>query len=60
VADRSGHGFTDHDATRKMYRQFAEGDVAERHVLRDPTGPPAAVARSILGRLADGTLRYAA
>jgi cytidylate kinase len=58
VAGRSGHGFRDADATRRMYRQFAEADVAERHVLRDPAGPPAAVARSIRDRLQDGVLRW--
>ena len=60
VAGRSGHGFTDADATRRMHRELAAGDVAERHVLRTPAGPPAEVARSILDRLADGSLRYAA
>ena len=58
VAGRSGHGFTDADATRAMHRQFAEGDVAERHVLREPTGPPSSVAESIASRLDEGSLRY--
>jgi cytidylate kinase len=59
VAGRSGHGFTDADATRRMHRQFAEADVDPRHVLPEPTGPPSAIAQEIADRLADGALRYA-
>lgn len=58
VAGRSGHGFTDADATRRMHRQFAAAEVDPRHVLADPAGPPSAVAGSILDRLGTGTLRY--
>jgi predicted ABC-type ATPase len=58
VAGRTGHGFTDADATRRMHRQFAEAPVDPRHVLREPDGPPSAVARAIRDRLADGALRY--
>jgi energy-coupling factor transporter ATP-binding protein EcfA2 len=58
VAKRSGHGFTDAAATRAMHRQFAEADVADRHVLRDPAGPPSSVAEEIVERLAGGALRY--
>jgi cytidylate kinase len=59
VAGRSGHGFTDAGATRRMHRQFAQADVADRHVLRHPAGPPSSVAEEILERLADGLLRCA-
>jgi cytidylate kinase len=58
VAGRSAHGFTDAAATRAMHRQFAAAEIAERHVLRDPAGPPSFVAEQILERLADGDLRY--
>jgi hypothetical protein len=58
VAGRSGHGFTDASATGAMHRQFAAAGIAERHVLRDPAGPPTSVAEEILERLADGDLRY--
>lgn len=33
VRTRVGHGFSNVDATRHMYRQFAEADVLARHVL---------------------------
>ena len=58
VATRTGHGFTDEEATRRMYRQFAAADVDERHVLRDPRGSPAAVAAEIRERLDGGLLLY--
>ena len=41
-----------------MHRQFAAADVADRHVLRDPAGPPSSLAAQILDRLAAGVLRY--
>jgi hypothetical protein len=59
VATRTGHGFTDADATRHMYRQFAYADVDERHVLRTGSAPPADVAAELLDRLDAGSLRYA-
>ena len=34
VRSRVGHDFADLDATRHMYRQFAEAEVSARHVLR--------------------------
>ncbi len=58
VAGRSGHGFTDADATRQMHRKFTAADIDPRHVLRDADGAPEDLARAILDRLADGTLRY--
>ena len=58
VAGRSGHGFTDPDATRRMHREFADADIADRHLLRDSAGPPSSVAEQILDRLAQGALRY--
>ena len=60
VAARSGHGFTDADATRRMHQEFARAEVDPRHVLADPAGPPAAVAGCILDRLDEGALRYGA
>ena len=59
VAGRSGHGFTDPDATRRMHRQFAQADVAPRYVLTDVDGPPSAVAAAIRQRWDEGALRYA-
>jgi len=57
VAARTGHGFTDPDATRHMHRQFAEADVAPRHLLTDLPDDPADVVELLLARLADGRLR---
>jgi energy-coupling factor transporter ATP-binding protein EcfA2 len=58
VATRTGHGFTDADATRQMYRQFADADLDERHVLRMGSAPAADVAAEVLDRLDAGSLRY--
>jgi hypothetical protein len=58
VAGRTGHGFTDADATRRMYGQFAEADVDARHVVTDVHGSPEAVAAAIRERWDRGTLCY--
>ena len=58
VATRTGHGFTDPDATRRMHRQFAGADLDGRHVLRAQSEPPDVLAAEILDRLARGQLRY--
>ncbi len=58
VANRSGHGFTDEDATRHMHRQFAQAEIGQRHVLAGLAGPPGETAAEILRRVQDGTLRY--
>jgi predicted ABC-type ATPase len=58
VKTRIGHGFIDEDATRHTYREFAEAEIGERHVLRDPPDDAGAVAEMILERAAAGTLRY--
>src|SRR5204862_7410933 len=44
VATRTGHGFTDEAATRKMHAAFADAVIDERHVLREQPGDVAAVA----------------
>jgi hypothetical protein len=58
VATRTGHGFTDADAARQMYRQFAGSELDERHVLRDPAGSPSEVACAVRDRIDRGLLRY--
>ena len=58
VANRLGHGFTDEDATRQMYREFARADINERHVLADLRGPADGTAAEIARRIQGGTLRY--
>lgn len=55
VATRTGHGFTDEPATRKMHAEFA-GAVGPRHVLADPPGDPEAVADLVAAAQAAGTL----
>ncbi|GGC17244.1 AAA family ATPase [Cellulomonas carbonis] len=56
VAARTGHGFTDADATRHMHREFAEADVDDRHLLTDVTSDVAALVDRIAGRMTDGSL----
>jgi len=58
VANRSGHGFTDEDATRDMHRQFAQAEIDQRHVLADLSGSPAETAAEIARRVKDGAVRY--
>lgn len=58
VSARSGHGFTDEPATRKMHAEFAAGLIAERHVLRDPPDNVAAVTELITAAQTSGDLAY--
>jgi len=44
VATRTGHGFTDEAATRKMHAAFADAVIDERHVLHELPGDAAGVA----------------
>jgi energy-coupling factor transporter ATP-binding protein EcfA2 len=58
VTHRTGHGFSDEAATRKMYTEFSNADIDPRHVLREPPDALdqlASWARSAVDR---GTLRY--
>lgn len=59
VATRHGHGFTDEAATRKMHAEFADAQIAERHLLRNPPDGSADVARLVASAQAAGTLRHA-
>jgi hypothetical protein len=58
VRTRTGHGFSDEAATRKMHHEFATAAVGDRHVLADPPGGPDAVADLVEAALAAGTLAY--
>jgi len=58
VRSRVGHGFTDLDAARHMYREFADADIDHRHVLTI-NGAPTDIASSILELVQAGTLRVA-
>ena len=57
VATRTGHGFTDADATRRMHREFTEADVASRHLLTDPAAEATVFVDQVWGRLRGGSLR---
>ena len=59
VATRRGHGFTNEAATRKMHAEFVGSGVADRHVLRDPTGSAAEVAALVESARVAGELTYA-
>ena len=59
VANRSGHGFTDAEATRHMHRQFTIAELDDRHRLDEPLGADAdAVAETVLRRFRRGELRF--
>lgn len=58
VQTRTGHGFRDEAATRKMHAEFAKAEVDNRHVLRDLPDRPEDVADLVIGRFEDGTLAY--
>ena len=46
VRSRIGHGFTDLDAARHMYHEFAVADIESRHVVRT-TGDATQIALSV-------------
>jgi energy-coupling factor transporter ATP-binding protein EcfA2 len=46
VESRSGHGFTDLDAARHMYAEFAGADIETRHVITT-CAPPAMLAAEL-------------
>jgi energy-coupling factor transporter ATP-binding protein EcfA2 len=46
ISSRTGHGFTDLDAARHMYTDFAKADLDRRHILTG-TDDPATVASHI-------------
>ena len=58
VLRRTGHGFSDEAATRKMHAEFATADVDQRHVLVDPPDGAEAVADLVLFARDRGSLSY--
>lgn len=58
VRSRTGHGFTDEDAARKMYHEFVSSEIDQRHVLRGDTNNPEATAEAITEARSAGRLRY--
>jgi cytidylate kinase len=58
VAERTGHGFTDEAATRKMHKEFADARIARRHVLDDPWDSVDSVVERVTAAIGRGDLRY--
>jgi 2-phosphoglycerate kinase len=58
VATRIGHGFKDEDATRRMWAQFHDAEVPERHVLREPLEPVEEVTNWVRSAQDRGQLSY--
>jgi cytidylate kinase len=57
VQSRVGHGFTNLEATRHMYREFATADIESRHVVAS-TETAAVVASYLVERMGHGTLLW--
>lgn len=60
VAGRSGHGFKDQAAARKMHREFTAAAVDERHVFVGDHRSTEQTVEEVLRRWKDGLLRYSA
>jgi len=60
IATRSGHGFDDPEAARRMHAEFSRAAVDERHILRDADEDPGASAEAVRQRLAAGQLLFLA
>jgi hypothetical protein len=58
VAERTGHGFTDEGATRKMHQEFLDARIPRRHVLEDPWDSVDQVVDRVSDALGRGDLRY--
>jgi hypothetical protein len=59
VRSRVGHGFTDLDATRHMYGEFAGAAVDSRHLIEDADGADV-IASRIFRLVQDGAARWPA
>lgn len=60
VGARTGHGFTSEDATRRMYREFADAALTARHRVGAAGAGPRAAAGQILDGIGAGRLRWTA
>ena len=58
VRGRSGHGFSDENATRKMHAEFESAGIHDRHVLRAESADPADTVTAIQTARVDGQLRH--
>lgn len=56
VRSRVGHGFTDLDAARNMYREFADAHIEHRHIMTIAAAPND-IASSIFELVQDNSLR---
>jgi hypothetical protein len=60
VASRTGHGFTSADATRAMYRDFAQATLPERHLITETDRAPEGIAKQIVDKIAKRSLIWRA
>jgi cytidylate kinase len=58
VRTREGHGFTDLEAARHMYRDFRDAEVDPRHVVAGEVGDADVVARAVRQRMDAGRLLW--
>jgi adenylate kinase family enzyme len=58
VTTRTGHGFSDEEATRHMHRQFAEAAIDRRHVIDDPLQDADDLADAVVEALEEDSLAY--
>ncbi len=58
VRTRLNHGFGDEAATRRLHRDFAEAEIAPRHVVAAAAGSSAGVADLVIEGWRDRTFRY--
>jgi len=58
VSSRQGHGFADLDAAAHMWREFDQAEIDSRHILDNDQRTPAELARTLVDKLSDATMRY--
>jgi cytidylate kinase len=58
VRSRTGHGFTDEPATRKMHAEFAGADIAARHIVAADTTDLHELTETVSAARSEGTFRY--
>ncbi len=58
VQSRSGHGFTDEGATRKMHHEFRQANIDRRHVIPGHRSDPEHTASEIQNAQQAGRLRH--
>jgi len=58
VSSRQGHGFADLDAAAHMWREFDQAEIDSRHILDNDQRTPAELARTLVDKLSDATIRY--